>query len=321
MEEFVITASGLTKKEKSAPVVGEQDGFALLILAEEEWDLIPKLLSHQTVIEPEWIERYRPHSPQTNRSSVKEAYLGIHPRIDNLSPDIQFVCYRDLDEQGNERAVRFFLNENKILLFNWNGLKIERLSAWAKRGLVVTPLDLAQMLGSKVLNHHQVRMEKIEDQMDQIEEAILKGPRHWQQARIILLHRRIIGLKKSLNLHQSVFTRLANLDKTERKALWQELVLDTERELDNVRQAHELVESLREAYQAAVDNRSNDIMKLLTLLATILLPINLLTSFFGMNFRNMPLLNQPYGISVFYISSALIAIAAFIYFWKRNWLK
>ncbi|MFZ3371748.1 MAG: CorA family divalent cation transporter, partial [Desulfitobacteriaceae bacterium] len=192
---------------------------------------------------------------------------------------------------------------------------------WAQSGILETPFNLAQALGARVLRHHQSRLEQFEDLMDSIEEVILKGPRSTQQARINLLHRQVIGLKKSLNAHQAVFTRLANLALTDSPGSWQELVQDTQRELDNVRQTHELVENLREAYQAAIDNRSNDIMKWLTLLATILLPINLMTSFFGMNFEHLPLLHESYGMLVFYLASALIATVAFVFFWKKRWLR
>ena len=78
---------------------------------------------------------------------------------------------------------------------------------------------------------------------------------------------------------------------------------------------------MREAYQAAIDNHANDIMKLLTLLATILLPINLLTSFFGMNFEVMPLIHTPYGIVVFSVLSAIIIIVVMAYFKMKKWLK
>ena len=321
MEEYTVSNTGLEKRSGREVHIPQRTGFRLIWLNSEEWDQLPGIWpAALDRLEKDWLDMHRPAIPPEDQSEVKEGYLRFFPRVDHLKPGIHFVCYRDLDEQGKELAVRFFLTEEALILINREVISLERLTGWANRGLLSNPLDLAQLLGTRVLSHHQSRLEKIEDQMEHIEEAILKGPRAWQQARIILLHRRVIGLKKSLNLHQSVFTKLSNLGKSEQGALWQELVLDTERELDNVRQAHELVESLREAYQAAVDNRSNDIMKLLTLLATILLPINLATSFFGMNFDNMPLIHNPYGIVVFYAFSALVAIMAFWYFWRKHWL-
>ena len=321
MEEYYIGKDGLEKRDGTEVPNSGVLGFRLLWLAIAEWDHLPVLgLTAGIRLEKDWLDKLRPVHLPGDRSGVKEGYLGFNPRVDHLKPGIHFVCYRDLDDQGNELAVYFFLTPEAFILVNKDAVTREQLSGWVARGLLATPLDLAQLLGVRVLSHHQSRLEKIDDQMEHIEEAILKGPRVWQQTRIILLHRRVIGLKKSLNLHQSVFTKLSNLEQSDQRALWQELVLDTERELDNVRQAHELVESLREAYQAAVDNRSNDIMKLLTLLATILLPINLATSFFGMNFENMPLIHQAYGIVVFYAISALVAIVAIWYFWRKHWL-
>lgn len=66
---------------------------------------------------------------------------------------------------------------------------------------------------------------------------------------------------------------------------------------------------------------SNDIMKVLTLVATIILPITLLTGYFGMNFDIMPFIHQPYGISVFYGLSSVIFLVVIIYFWKKKWIE
>lgn len=105
------------------------------------------------------------------------------------------------------------------------------------------------------------------------------------------------------------------------KPSWKDLVADTQQKLENARQTHELIEILMEAYQQAIDNRANDIMKVLTLLATILLPINLVTSFFGMNFEAMPLIHSPLGMPLFFGVSVLIVTAVLILFWRKHWLR
>lgn len=323
MDKFYVYQGGMTKDEDVSSETLQQPGFWLTVITSAEREEIPALIRPDAPgLVQEWLERMEAGAHLTARTKGKnEGFLKVHPRTERLGPEHYYVCYRDIDKGGQERAIRFFLTPKEFVLWEWGSLELSQFQAWAKRGLLACSMHLAEVLGSRVLFHHQELLEKFEDQMDFIEEGIMKGPKIWQEKQTMALHKRVIGLKKSLNAHQSVFVRLGGVARTEGPGAWQELVQDTQRELDNVRQTHELLESLREAYQTALDNRANDIMKVLTLLATVLLPINLLTSFFGMNFENMPLIHTHYGIWVFYGSSIIVAGISLWYFRRKKWQK
>lgn len=321
MEKLYVYQGGLTEEPSSEHL--QKPGFWLTVVSMAEWEEIPALIRPDAPgLVQEWLERMQARWQQPARGQHKnEGFLGVDPRTERLGPEHYYVCYRNIDQSGQEGAIQFFLTAKEFVLLEWGSLQRRRLQEWAERGLLACSMHLAQVLGSRVLFHHQELLEKFEDQMDVIEEGILIGPKIWQEKQIMALHKRVIGLKKSLNAHQSVFIRLGGLGRAEGPGDWQELVQDTQRELDNVRQTHELLESLREAYQTALDNRANDIMKVLTLLATVLLPINLLTSFFGMNFENMPLIHTPYGIWMFYGATLIILGISLWYFHKKKWQK
>ena len=319
MEAFDINPQGIHEILGGEAQPRVEEGFNFFVLDVDKWDQVPPLLPD--VIQPaDWIERLGGRETDEAKGRSKEGALIFHPHFDRLSSNVYYICFRDIDEQKNERPVRFFITSNVFVMLGWNGFTVKLLNEWAQRGILTNPLELASALGLRVLRHHLKRLEIIEDQMDLIEEEILTAPRSWQLKRIISLHRRILELKRSLNAHQSVFERFKNITKAKYGDLQEELMLEMKRAMDNVHQTHEMIESLREAYQAAIDNRANDIMKLLTLLATILLPINLLTSFFGMNFEVMPLIHTTYGINVFYALSAIIVLVAISYFKKKKWL-
>lgn len=322
MERFFIYQGGMVRDENVSSETLQQPGFWLTVVTEDEREEIPALVRPDAPsLVQEWFERMEARTRPTNGGKGKnEGFLKVHPRTERLGPEHYYVCYRDIDREGQERAIRFFLTPKEFVLWGWGYFEPSQFEAWAKRGLLACSMHLAEVLGSRVLFHHQESLEKFEDRMDFIEEGILEGPKVWQEKQIMALHKRVIGLKKSLNGHLSVFIRLGGA-RTEGPGDWQELIQDTQRELDNVRQTHELLESLREAYQTALDNRANDIMKVLTLLATVLLPINLLTSFFGMNFENMPLIHTSYGIWLFYAASIVIAGMSLWYFRRKKWQK
>ena len=320
METFSIYQQGIKVIQKEEPQAEIKEGFEVFVLGLEEWDKVPPLLSAQ--IQPsDWLQRLRVREANEWGKRAREGSLHFRPHFDRLNVNVYYVCFRDLDEHKKERPIRFFLTTNRFVVLGWSGVTQEHLSVWDQSGTLTTPLDLACALGLRVLRHHQKQLEIIEDQMDLIEEKILLAPLPWQLKQIISLHRKILVLKRSLNAHQNVFERFKNIQKSQYGDLQEELIVEMIQASLSVHQTHEMIESLREAYQAAVDNRANDIMKVLTLVATVILPITLLTSFFGMNFEFMPFVHHAYGMAVFYGLSGIIFCVVMIYFWKKQWLK
>jgi magnesium transporter len=307
MESFIVFPGGIKQLDSGLPL-GDAlppDNYRLLILTDQELEQIPRII----FLETDFLTDLLTSGPVN------------YPQVKRLSQSVYFISYLDINSKGKKQNIRFLITAENLIMIGWNGLTIEKIRTWVQSGILENPFNLAQVIGSRVLRHHQNRLEQFEDLIDSLEAEIMQEPRSAHQARISILHKQVIGLKRSLNANQYVFNRLANIVRTDISAIWQELVQDTQRELENARQTHEQVESLREAYQAAIDNRSNDIMKWLTLLATILLPINLLTSFFGMNFAYMPLIHLNYGIIVFYLACILIVTAAIFFFWRKKWLR
>ena len=321
MEAFYINAEGIEEIGENEPQSKTEVGFKFIVLGLEEWDQVPLLWPDHSEQQLNWIERLREREAVELRAKVREGSLTFHPRFERLSKNVHYMCFRDIDDQRKEWPIRLFITSNLFVMLGWNGVNQEILTEWAQRGILANPIELSCALGLRILRHHQKRLDIIEDQMDVIEEEVLIVSRPWQLKRIISLHRQILGLKRSLNAHQSVFGRLKNIEKPEYGDLQEQLIFEIQRIINNAHQTHEMIESLREAYQAAVDNRANEIMKVLTLLATIILPIALLTGFFGMNFEIMPFIHRPYGILVFYSLTAFIFTGIMIYFWKKKWLE
>ncbi|WP_425800330.1 CorA family divalent cation transporter [Desulfitobacterium sp. Sab5] len=307
-------------EEITVQVKDSKTDFKLYFLELKEWEKIPQFFPcDQEIFNSEWFNQI-PSIKNIISHSQEGKTAKIRPGVIRLRPGLHYINFKDLDRQGNEFPIRFFLSDKQLVFIGHPRLNNEKVLEWVSRGIINTPMDLVRTIGSKILHQHQIRLESIEDQMDHLEEEILNNPVSRQQGKIIAIHRKVIHIKKSLNYHITAFDRLASIDSAT-PSLWSELIAETERELENIRQTHDLVESLREAYQASIDNRANDIMKLLTLLATVLLPINLLTSFFGMNFETMPLIRNPYGIEIFYSACLLILVTVILYFWKKDWLR
>lgn len=91
--------------------------------------------------------------------------------------------------------------------------------------------------------------------------------------------------------------------------------------IDALESSRDLVSGMLEIYLSSVSNKMNSIMKVLTLIATIFIPLTFVTGIFGMNFETMPELRQswmyPWG---FWIIIAMLTSCMVVYFRKRRWL-
>ena len=75
---------------------------------------------------------------------------------------------------------------------------------------------------------------------------------------------------------------------------------------------------VRELFQAEIDIRQNNIMKILTIVTTIFLPLSLVAGWYGMNFTNMPELTWHYGYGFIILLSIVITILNILYFKKKK---
>ena len=76
---------------------------------------------------------------------------------------------------------------------------------------------------------------------------------------------------------------------------------------------------LREMHQTQVDMRQNQIMKILTIVTTVFLPLSLIAGWYGMNFQNMPELTAEYGYLVICIVSAVCVLVELWIFKRKKW--
>jgi magnesium transporter len=96
--------------------------------------------------------------------------------------------------------------------------------------------------------------------------------------------------------------------------------------LDLLESYREIGSDLRDIYLASLNNRMNDVMKVLTVIATVFMPLTFITGYYGMNFDtsspwNMPLLHFRYGSLVAGAMMAATTIGMVVFFWRRGWLK
>lgn len=89
--------------------------------------------------------------------------------------------------------------------------------------------------------------------------------------------------------------------------------------LDTIDTYRDTLASALDAYLSNIGQKTNEIMKTLTIIATIMMPLTLITGIYGMNFRHMPEIGWRFGYLGFYILVALVAGGMLVYFKKNKW--
>ena len=93
-----------------------------------------------------------------------------------------------------------------------------------------------------------------------------------------------------------------------------------ERVLTHVRRLEQSAETAVQMHFSALGHRTNDIMRTLTVLTAIFLPLNLITGFFGMNFDGLPLIHSSTGVWIAAGMMLIIAVALGTFFWRQRYL-
>jgi magnesium transporter len=91
--------------------------------------------------------------------------------------------------------------------------------------------------------------------------------------------------------------------------------------LSHVRRLESSAESAVQMHFSAQSNRTNDIMRTLTVLTAIFMPLNLITGFFGMNFDTLPLIHNHKGVWLASLVMALLGLGLGWFFWRKRYLS
>ncbi|MEN3333405.1 MAG: magnesium transporter [Blastocatellia bacterium] len=167
-------------------------------------------------------------------------------------------------------------------------------------------------------------LESIGDTIDLVEDELLTHPDIKLLEMIFDLKRGLLQFRRAVSAQRELLNVIVRDDTP---LLQKDMRIYFRDVYDHAVRAMDLVETYRDLLSGALDiyltqmaNRTNDIVKGLTILATIMLPLTLVTGYFGMNFEYMPLLKNPNGI--WYTTAGLVAITVVMlgYFKLKKWL-
>jgi magnesium transporter len=167
-------------------------------------------------------------------------------------------------------------------------------------------------------------LDHIDDALDDLEVRVIESSDQRLFQTILRTKREIIVLRKTLIYEREVLVRLARGEfdlVDERETVYYRNVYDhLVRFTELIESSREMASDLLQSHLASTSNRLSQVMKVLTMISTVILPMTLISSIYGMNFEHMPELKWEYGYAWALGAMAVTGLTAFMLFWWRKWL-
>ena len=183
---------------------------------------------------------------------------------------------------------------------------------------------LAYALLDAIVDSYFLILEKISDISENLEEELMTNPTtntlHTLQIlkrQMILLRRSVWPIREVLDSLQRSHTPLI-FDETQ--AYLKDVYNHVVQVIDTIEGLRDVVGGLLDTYLSSVSNKMNEVMKTLTIIASIFIPITFIAGVYGMNFQHMPELSSPAAYPLVIISMAVVAFSLYAYFRTKKWI-
>ena len=235
-----------------------------------------------------------------------------------------------VDDETQSEQVSIVLGQNFILTFQererdvFNPIR-ERLRNGKGRVRKLKADYLAYCLIDAIVDHYFVILEKFGEDIENLEDELMDNPSSETLQKIHAMKGEMIFLRKSI---WPVREMVNTLERTESSLIskntrifLRDLYDHTIQVIDTVESFRDMVSGMLDIYLSSLSNKMNEVMKVLTIIATIFIPLTFIAGIYGMNFDFMPELgwhwSYPYG---FWAVIFVIAGALLLFFKKKDWL-
>lgn len=183
---------------------------------------------------------------------------------------------------------------------------------------------LAYALIDTIIDSYYPVLERLSDHLERLDARVL-DPKADAIAALSQAKHTITQLRRVLWPQRDVMNRITRDDVrflSPRVRLFFRDVHDhTEHAVEVVESFREVVTSQMSVYLSVVSNRTNNIMRVLTIISTIFIPLTFISGVYGMNFRHMPELQQPWGYPAVLLFMLVISLGQLLLFWRMGWLR
>ena len=242
---------------------------------------------------------------------------------------LQMFSYDDRNNEIITEQISLILGQNFVLSFQENiGDVFDQIRERIRSGkgkirkmgadyLVYTLLDA-------IVDNYFIILEKIGDQIEFIEERLIINPASDTLNTIHKLKREMLFLRKSVWPLREVISGMergeSSLIKGTTKIYLRDVYDHNIQIIDTIETLRDMLSGMLDIYLTSISNRLNAVMKVLTIIATIFMPLTFLAGIYGMNFKYMPELEWKWGYPLILLIMSTIGISMLFYFKRKKWL-
>jgi magnesium transporter len=187
-----------------------------------------------------------------------------------------------------------------------------------------------------ILDHYYPILEKAGEKLEDLQDELIANPSRAALDQVLLIKKELFLLRRIIWSERDKFNDIIRSNfysiKEESKLFYRDSYDHCIQLLDLIESYREITASLMDVYHSGVSNRLNQVMKVLTIISTIFIPLTFIVGVYGMNFSavnpttgaqlplNMPELYSPYGYITVMAVMIVIVIFQIAFFVKKGWL-
>jgi magnesium transporter len=182
---------------------------------------------------------------------------------------------------------------------------------------------LAYSILDAVVDNYFVVLERIADRIEELETALVRTADRELLRKLHSLKREMLFLRKAVWPLREVVSGLERRESpliAESTALYlRDLYDHTAQVIDMIETFREMLSGMVDIYLSSVANRTNEVMKVLTIIATFFMPLTFIVGIYGMNFRSMPELESRWGYPAVWIVMIATTAVMYLFFRRKKW--
>ncbi|MEK6581126.1 MAG: magnesium/cobalt transporter CorA [Nitrospirota bacterium] len=183
---------------------------------------------------------------------------------------------------------------------------------------------LAYSLIDSIVDNYFIILEKLGEKIESLEERLVTNPTGNVLREIHNLKREMLFLRKSVWPLREVISTMAkgesSLIHPSTGIYLRDIYDHTIHVVDTIETFRDMVSGMLDIYLSSMSNRMNAVMKVLTIIATIFMPLTFLAGVYGMNFKHMPELEWKFGYPMIVLVMLIVAVIMLFFFRKKKWL-
>jgi len=258
---------------------------------------------------------------------------GQRPKMEDFEDYIfvvvKMIYYDDKDNEIKAEQLSLLIGPNFVISFQEKEGDVfdpvrERIRNGKGRIRKMKTDYLAYALVDTIVDHYFVVLEKLGEKIEDMEEELVTNPTPETLQTIHTLKRELIFLRKSVWPLREVVNNMERGESSlidESTGIYLRDVYDhTIQVIDTIETFRDMVSGMLDIYLSSISNKMNEVMKVLTIIATIFIPLTFIAGLYGMNFKYIPELEWHWSYPVLLFVMAGIGFLMLVYFRRKRWL-